>query len=79
MITVIPMPTQPNVPVAGELGRGAITLHVDGTLGQPSDLSQLIWKVAETIEHFSSAWALAPGGRVSPVRQPAWLPGRLAT
>ena len=24
-------------------------------------MSQLIWNVAETIEHLSAAWALAPG------------------
>ena len=46
---------------SGELSRGAITLAVNGTQRQSGDLSQLIWNVAETIEHLSAAWALAPG------------------
>jgi fumarylpyruvate hydrolase len=33
-------------------------------LRQSGDLSQLIWSVAETIEHLSMAWALAPGDLV---------------
>ena len=45
----------------GELSRGAITLAVNSTQRQSGDLSQLIWNVAETIEHLSAAWALAPG------------------
>lgn len=56
-------PIGPIVPVAtcGELIEGAITLHVNGTLKQKGDLSQLIWNVAETIEHLSAAWVLQPG------------------
>jgi len=45
----------------GELSRGAITLTVNGQPRQTGDLSQLIWNVAETIEHLSAAWTLAPG------------------
>ena len=45
----------------GELVRGPITLHVDGQLRQKGDLSDLIWNVAETIEHLSAAWVLQPG------------------
>jgi fumarylpyruvate hydrolase len=45
----------------GELKRGAITLKVNGELRQKGDLSQLIWNVAETIEHLSAAWTLQPG------------------
>ncbi|MFM7703940.1 MAG: fumarylacetoacetate hydrolase family protein [Rubrivivax sp.] len=45
----------------GELTRGAITLGVDGALKQKGDLSDLIWNVAETIEHLSAAWVLQPG------------------
>ena len=48
----------------GELRRGAITLSVNGQPRQAGDLSQLIWSVAETIEHLSRAWALAPGDLV---------------
>ncbi|MFY7856019.1 MAG: fumarylacetoacetate hydrolase family protein [Rubrivivax sp.] len=51
------------VPLAhtGELRRGAITLSVNGQLRQRGDLSELIWNVAETIEHLSVAWTLQPG------------------
>jgi fumarylpyruvate hydrolase len=45
----------------GELSRGAINLSVNGQMRQAGDLSQLIWNVAETIEHLSAAWTLAPG------------------
>jgi fumarylpyruvate hydrolase len=45
----------------GELARGPITLQVDGQLKQKGDLSDLIWNVAETIEHLSAAWVLQPG------------------
>lgn len=45
----------------GELKSGAITLKVNGELRQKGDLSQLIWNVAETIEHLSRAWTLQPG------------------
>jgi len=45
----------------GELTCGSITLHVDGQPRQKGDLSDLIWNVAETIEHLSAAWVLQPG------------------
>ncbi len=45
----------------GELKSGAITLKVNGELRQKGDLAQLIWNVAETIEHLSRAWTLQPG------------------
>lgn len=48
----------------GELGRGAITLSVNGQLRQKGDLSDLIWNVAETIATLSQAWELAPGDLV---------------
>jgi fumarylpyruvate hydrolase len=56
-------PIGPLVPKAktGELLKGAITLAVNGTQKQKGDLSQLIWSVAETIEHLSAAWVLQPG------------------
>jgi fumarylpyruvate hydrolase len=49
------------ISATGELNKGAITLSVNGQVRQKGDLSQLIWNVAETIEHLSSAWTLAPG------------------
>ena len=56
-------PIGPIVPRAqsGELAEGAITLTVNGQPRQKGDLKELIWNVAETIEHLSAAWALAPG------------------
>ena len=45
----------------GEMGRGAITLSVNGALRQSGDLSQLIWNIGEIVEHLSAAWALGPG------------------
>ena len=56
-------PIGPIVPIGqtGELTRGAITLSVGGTVRQKGDLSELIWNVAETIEHLSTAWLLQPG------------------
>jgi fumarylpyruvate hydrolase len=56
-------PIGPIHPLArtGELTRGPITLQVDGQLKQKGDLSDLIWNVAETIEHLSAAWVLQPG------------------
>ena len=56
-------PIGPIVPIAqtGELKHGAITLSVGGAVRQKGDLSELIWNVAETIEHLSAAWMLQPG------------------
>lgn len=56
-------PIGPIVPITqtGELTRGAITLSVGGAVRQKGDLSELIWNVAETIEHLSAAWLLQPG------------------
>ena len=48
----------------GELTRGAITLKVNGELRQKGDLADLIWNVAETIEHLSALWTLQPGDLV---------------
>jgi fumarylpyruvate hydrolase len=38
-----------------------IALQVNGQPRQASTLGQLIWSVAEIIEHLSKAWELAPG------------------
>ena len=56
-------PIGPIVPMAstGELTQGAISLTVNGQTRQNSDLKELIWNVAEVIEHLSAAWALQPG------------------
>ncbi|MEN9419280.1 MAG: hypothetical protein RI988_2900 [Pseudomonadota bacterium] len=56
-------PIGPIHPIArtGELTRGPIALGVDGVPRQKGDLADLIWNVAETIEHLSAAWVLQPG------------------
>jgi fumarylpyruvate hydrolase len=56
-------PIGPITPVAeaGDIGGAAIWLQVNGQDRQRSDVSHLIWSIAETIEHISSAWTLAPG------------------
>lgn len=46
---------------AGEIEHAAISLQVNGQDRQRSDVSKLIWNIAETIEHLSAAWTLAPG------------------
>lgn len=46
---------------AGDVAQAAIWLNVNGQERQRSHVSQLIWSIAETIEHLSSAWMLQPG------------------
>ncbi|MBA3479077.1 MAG: fumarylacetoacetate hydrolase family protein [Lautropia sp.] len=56
-------PIGPIHPVSktGWMEEGEISLLVNGKLTQQSTIDKLIWNVAETIEHLSSYWALAPG------------------
>ena len=46
---------------AGDVANAAIWLQVNGTDRQRSTVTQLIWNIAETIEHLSAAWELQPG------------------
>ena len=46
---------------AGDINHAEIYLQVNGQDRQRSDVSKLIWNVAETIEHLSAAWELQPG------------------
>ena len=46
---------------AGDVANAAIWLQVNGADRQRSDVGQLIWNIAETIEHLSAAWELQPG------------------
>lgn len=46
---------------AGDIHSAAIWVQVNGNDRQRSNVSKLIWNVAETIEHLSSAWELQPG------------------
>ncbi|OPF63680.1 MULTISPECIES: fumarylacetoacetate hydrolase family protein [Hydrogenophaga] len=46
---------------AGDIANAAIWVQVNGTDRQRSNVSKLIWNIAETIEHLSAAWELQPG------------------
>ena len=46
---------------AGDVANAAIWLKVNGADRQRSNVSNLIWNLAETIEHLSAAWELQPG------------------
>ena len=53
----------PILPVTkvGHLRKGAISLSVNGTVRQNSDLDKMIWSVAEQIAKLSQAFTLMPG------------------
>ena len=46
---------------AGDVLNAEISLQVGGKDRQRSNVSKLIWNLAETIEHLSAAWELQPG------------------
>jgi fumarylpyruvate hydrolase len=46
---------------AGDMTNAEIYVQVNGQDRQRSTTSQLIWNIAETIEHLSAAWELQPG------------------
>ena len=46
---------------AGDIPNAAIWIQVNGVDRQRSNVSKLIWNIAETIEHLSAAWELQPG------------------
>ena len=56
-------PIGPITPVAqaGDVNNAELYLQVGGKDRQRSDVSKLIWNIAETIEHLSTAWELQPG------------------
>jgi fumarylpyruvate hydrolase len=56
-------PIGPIVPAAqaGDITTADISLTVNGAPRQSSQVSKLIWNIAETIEHLSQAWMLEPG------------------
>ncbi|AUT66733.1 fumarylacetoacetate hydrolase family protein [Paraburkholderia terrae] len=47
--------------VVGHLEQAALWLEVDGETKQKSDVSHLIWSVAETVAHLSRYFQLEPG------------------
>ena len=53
-------PVKP-IGVTGEITAAQIFLNVNGQRRQASDVSNLIWSVAETIEHLSKFYELRPG------------------
>jgi fumarylpyruvate hydrolase len=46
---------------AGDIGRAAITLALDGVVKQSSAISHLIWSISETIATLSTLFTLQPG------------------
>ncbi|MGO4390630.1 fumarylacetoacetate hydrolase family protein [Variovorax sp. M-6] len=56
-------PIGPIVPAAqaGDIENAEISVQVGGADRQRSNVSKLIWNLAETIEHLSAAWELQPG------------------
>ncbi len=46
---------------AGDIHHAELALTVNGANRQRSNVSKLIWNIAETIEHLSAAWELQPG------------------
>ena len=56
-------PIGPITPVAlaGDIHNAEVYVQVGGQDRQRSNVSKLIWNIAETIEHLSAAWALQPG------------------
>ncbi|WP_332775529.1 fumarylacetoacetate hydrolase family protein [Polaromonas sp.] len=46
---------------AGDVSHAGIYVQVGGVDRQRSNVSKLIWNIAETIEHLSTAWELQPG------------------
>lgn len=57
------LPIGPITPAdqAGDIANAEISLQVNGDYRQRSHIHKLIWNIAETIEHLSSAWELQPG------------------
>jgi fumarylpyruvate hydrolase len=47
--------------LAGDVAKAEIYVQVNGEDRQRSTTSQLIWNIAETIEHLSAAWELQAG------------------
>jgi fumarylpyruvate hydrolase len=46
---------------AGDIVNAEIWINVNGVERQRSHINKLIWNMAETIEHLSTAWELQPG------------------
>jgi fumarylpyruvate hydrolase len=46
---------------AGDVNNAELFVQVNGQDRQRSNVSKLIWNIAETIEYLSAAWELQPG------------------
>ena len=46
---------------SGDIHKAELAITVNGADRQRSNVSKLIWNIAETIEHISAAWELQPG------------------
>jgi fumarylpyruvate hydrolase len=73
-------PIGPITPAAAvpDITRASISLKVNGVLRQTSQISQLIWSVAETIAQLSNAWELQAGDLIytgTPAGVAAVVPG----
>ena len=72
-------PIHPRAEV-GAIDAGRIHLSVNGVKRQDSDVTKLIWSVAETIAHLSTYFALQPGDLIytgTPEGVGAVVPGDL--
>lgn len=63
---------------AGDVNHADLEVAVNGAIRQSSNVSKLIWNVAETIEHLSSAWELQPGDLIFTGTQKVLQPWCLA-
>ena len=64
--------------LVGDIASAEISLQVNDTDRQRSNVSKLIWNIAEVIEHLSTAWELQPGDLIytgTPEGVAAVLPG----
>ena len=79
LTTARPSAPSPPQQAGGRCGQGwhlAASQRVDR---QRSTIAQLIWNIAETIEHLSAAWELQPGDLIYTGTPKAWAPWSLAT
>lgn len=70
------------IAAAGDIAHADIYLQVNGQERQRSNINKLIWNIAETIEHLSSAWTLQAGDLIytgTPEGVAAVVPGDILT
>src|ERR1035437_1668676 len=70
------------VAAAGDIAQADIYLHVNGQQRQSSNISKLIWNIAEIVQHLSAAWTLQAGDLIytgTPEGVAAVVPGDTLT